>query len=191
MQKGFCCTHLAFRLALQTSQANWVSVSETFPQQKDFRNCQGGEERRATCSHHGGSTQAAAINFHLGPRGHGDGKTTAQHVPPQRSIPRGRQDHSPARSSTEKRSDDEPVRSSGLTGCTQRAHVGWQTPHTLWSCGVPLALRQTEAGLRGPRGRSQGEGAAGPCRGKTNRQAHPPAAGRNRVGSAPSCSQSR
>lgn len=87
MQEGFCCTHLAFRLALQTSQANWVSVSETFPQQKDFGNCQGGEERRATCSHHGGSTRAVAINFHLGPGSHGDGKTTAQHVPPQRNLP--------------------------------------------------------------------------------------------------------
>lgn len=87
-------------------------------------------------------------------------------LPPRSQRPWGRRDHSPARSSTEKPSDDEPVRSSGLTGSTCRAHVGWKTPRTLWSCGVPLALRQTEAGLRGPHGHSQGDGGGGPLVGQ-------------------------
>lgn len=66
-------------------------------------------------------------------------------------------------------------------------------PHTPWSCGVPLALRQTEAGLRGPHGRSQGDGGGGPLVGQglsilEDEQTSAPS---SRVGSAPSRSQSR
>lgn len=41
MQEGFCYVQSASRLASQTSQDNWVSVSERFPQQKGFQELPG------------------------------------------------------------------------------------------------------------------------------------------------------
>lgn len=78
MQERFCCIRPAFRLALQTTHDNWASVSEIiFLNSKDFRNGWGGEESHPLPIT-GGSTQAAGIDVHLSPRGHGDGKTKSQ-----------------------------------------------------------------------------------------------------------------
>lgn len=46
MQEGFCSIQSAFRLALQIYRIIWYLVSEIFPQHKESRNCQGGEESR-------------------------------------------------------------------------------------------------------------------------------------------------